>query len=85
MHQAVSRVTNLRTRGATIATVGKATGHVVVQLFNHCAGKSGSIPCETNRTNADTMQTIMADSKALKRMGAKRAGMRIYFSVVLKI
>lgn len=71
--------TNLRTNGATMATVGNATGQVVAQLFAHCAANPGCIPWETTRTKAETMQTMIAESKALKRMGAKRAGMRISF------
>jgi hypothetical protein len=69
--------------GATIATVGKATGHVVMQLFNHCIAKLELTPCETARTNAETMQTIMAESMALKRIGAKRAGIRMLFTYVV--
>ena len=43
-------------------------------------GKPGVIPCEIARTKAETMPTMMAESKALKRVGAKRAGIRISFS-----
>jgi hypothetical protein len=69
-----------RTQGATIATVGKAIGQVVTQLLSHCAGNPGWIPCEVMRTKAETMQTMMAESKALKRIGAKRVEIRISFS-----
>lgn len=65
-----------------MATVGKAMGHVVKQLLNHCAGSAGEIPCEVMRTKAETMQTMMAESRALKRIGAKRAGIRMSFSYV---
>ncbi|GAA3530867.1 hypothetical protein GCM10022394_07680 [Zobellella aerophila] len=65
-----------------MATVGKAIGHVVKQLLSHCAGNPEWIPCETIRTKAETMQTIMAESKALKTTGAKRAGIRMLFSYV---
>jgi hypothetical protein len=78
--QALSLPTIRRTQGATIATVGKATGHVVRQLLSHCARNPECTPCEIARTKADTMQTMMAESKALKRTGAKRAGIRISFS-----
>lgn len=74
---AVILLTIRRTQGATMATVGKATGQVVTQLLSHCAGNSEFTPCETARTKAETMQTIMAESKALKRIGAKRAGIRM--------
>jgi hypothetical protein len=66
-----------------MATVGNATGHVVMQLFSHCAGNPESIPWEIPRTKADTMQTMIAESKALKSNGAKRAGIRISFSGVI--
>ena len=68
--QAVMRPTIRRTHGATIATVGKATGHVVKQLFIHCATKPDVIPCDTVRTKAETMQTMMIESNALNRIGA---------------
>lgn len=80
LDQAVTRPTIRRTQGATIATVGKATGHVVRQLLSHCAGNPECTPCEIARTKADTMQTMMAESKALKRIDAKREGIRILFS-----
>jgi hypothetical protein len=35
------------------------------------------IPCEVARTNAETIATMMTDSSALKRMGAKRGGIRM--------
>ena len=66
LDQAVTRPTVRRTQGATIATVGNATGHVVMQLLSHCAGNPESISREIARTKADTMQTMMAESKALK-------------------
>ena len=65
-----------------MATVGKATGHIVIQLLSHCAANPAWIPCEMESTKAETMQTIMAESRALKRMGAKRAGIRILFSYI---
>ena len=73
----------LNSQGATTATVGKATGHVVTQLLSHCATKPACNPWEIISTNADTMQTMMAESNALKRMGAKRTGIRILFSYEL--
>jgi len=76
-NQAVIRPTTRRTQGATIATVGKATGHVVAQLFSHCPGNPGVIPCEVARTNAETIATMMTESSALKRMGENRAGIRM--------
>lgn len=55
-------------------------GHVVKQLFSHCAGNPGWNPCELIRTNAETILTMTADNKALKRIGANRAGIRNFFS-----
>jgi len=75
--QAVIRLTTRRTHGATIATVGKAIGHVVAQLFSHCSGNPEVIPCEVARTNAETIPTMTSESSALKRMGANRAGIRM--------
>lgn len=72
----------LLTIGATMATVGKATGQVVIQLLIHCPVNPEWIPCDRMRTNAETMQTIIAESKALKMIGAKRAGIRIVFSLM---
>lgn len=69
-YYAVIPPTTRRTHGATIATVGNATGQVVIQLFSHCAGNSESIPCDMARTKAETMHTIIAESRALNRMGA---------------
>jgi len=40
LRHAVMRETTLRTSGATTATVGNATGHVVTQLRSHAAGSS---------------------------------------------
>jgi hypothetical protein len=80
--QAVIRPTIPRTHGATTATVGKAIGQVVMQLLSHCAVKPAWIPCEIARTKADTIQTMMAESMALNKIGAKRAGIRILFSYV---
>lgn len=57
-----------------MATVGKAIGQVVRQLLSHCAGSSEWIPCVVTRTKAETMQTMMAESSALKRIGEKRLG-----------
>ena len=42
--QVVRRATTLRTPGATIATVGNATGQVVRQLRSHAAGNSALQP-----------------------------------------
>lgn len=42
--QAVTRATILRTSGATMATVGNATGHVVRQLRSHAVGSSALQP-----------------------------------------
>jgi hypothetical protein len=78
--QAVSRSTIRRTHGATIATVGKAIGQVVRQLLSHCAAKLEWSPCEVARTKADTIQTMMAESMALNKIGANRAGICILFS-----
>jgi phospholipid N-methyltransferase len=77
---AVTLLTIRLTQGATIATVGKATGHVVRQLLSHCARNPECTPCEIARTKAETMQTMIAESKALKSIGAKRAGIRMSFS-----
>ncbi|MFT6475965.1 MAG: hypothetical protein ACJA1T_000732 [Zhongshania aliphaticivorans] len=57
------------THGATIATVGNATGHVVMQLFSHCARKPVCSPCDMVSTNAETIQTIIAESRALNKSG----------------
>lgn len=78
--QTVILPTIRRTQGATTATVGKATGHVVAQLLSHCVTNPACSPWEIISTKADTMQTMMAESNALKRMGAKRAGIRMLFS-----
>jgi hypothetical protein len=77
-NQAVIRPTTRRTHGATIATVGKAIGHVVAQLFSHCPGNPEVIPCVVARTNAETIATMMTESSALNRMGANRAGIRMF-------
>ena len=47
-------------------------------------GVKGEVPeaLGVMRTKAETMQTMIAESRALKRMGAKRAGRRISFSRV---
>ena len=55
-------------------------GHVVAQLLSHCVTNPACSPWEIISTKADTMQTMMAESNALKRMGAKRAGIRMLFS-----
>ncbi|OWW19279.1 hypothetical protein AYR66_06965 [Noviherbaspirillum denitrificans] len=79
-YQAVRRVTTRRTQGATTATVGNAIGHVVAQLLSHCAINPAWMPRDMARTKAETMLTMMAESKALKRIGAKRDGIRMSFS-----
>src|SRR3569623_984947 len=75
------RPTTRRTQGATTSTAGNATGQVVTQLLHHCAGNPAPIPWAVARTKADTMATIMAESSAPKRIGAKRAEIRISISV----
>lgn len=42
--QVVTRATTFRTRGATMATVGNATGHVVRQLRSQAEGKAALHP-----------------------------------------
>jgi len=65
-----------------MATVGKATGHVVTQLLTHCARSPEWNPCVVVRTKPETMHTMMAESRALKSNGANRAEIRIAFSFV---
>src|SRR3569623_998766 len=81
LRQAVMRPTTRRTQGATTSTAGNATGQVVTQLLNHCAGNPAPLPWAVARTKAATMATIMAESSAPKRIGAKRAEIRISISV----
>jgi hypothetical protein len=57
--------------------VGKATGHVVTQLLNQCHRNPWWRPWLIARTTADTMPTMMAESKAPKRIGEKRFEIRI--------
>lgn len=82
VNQAVILLTTFRTQGATTATAAKATGHVVMQLLIHCAGNPECTPCEIAITKAETMLTMIAESNALKMIGANRAGIRIGFSQV---
>ena len=78
--QAVKRLTTRRTHGATKVTVGNATGQVVAQLLSHCAANPWWSPCVIAMTKPDTSATMIAESRAPKRIGAKRAGMRTSFS-----
>jgi len=75
--QAVIRFTKRLTKGATTATVGKAIGHAVTQLLTHCVRNPAVNPCDIKSTAAETIHTMMAESRALNRRGAKRAGIRI--------
>jgi hypothetical protein len=69
-----------RTQGATIATVGNAIGHVLMQLKSHSVKKPGCKPRVVTSTKPDTMQTMIADNNALNRTGAKRVGIRMGIS-----
>jgi len=58
-----------RTQGATIATVGKAMGQVVMQLVIHCWMNPEWNPSDMARTKPETKKTMMAESRALNRSG----------------
>ena len=73
----VTRATTRRTQGATSVTAMKATGHVVKQLRAQVTRKSGRSPWLTSNTNADTSDTMIADSRAPNSNGAKRTGIRM--------
>ncbi|MCK7495223.1 MAG: hypothetical protein MZW92_32090 [Comamonadaceae bacterium] len=51
-----------------------AAGQVVAQLFSHCNANRWWNPCVTATTTADTGATMIAECRAPKRIGAKRAG-----------
>jgi hypothetical protein len=76
----VIALTARRTQGASNVTVGNATGHVAAQLLSHCAANPAWIPREVASTNAETMATMIAESRAPKTIGAKREGIRMSFS-----
>jgi len=57
-----------------------ATGHVLTQLKSHSVRKPGCKPRVVINTKPETMQTMIADSSALNKTGAKRTGIRMEIS-----